>query len=336
MVEPQNAPGGGSESSLLQVQGVHKAFPLEQRLVGRPRHWVYAVNGVDLQLEAGRTVGLVGESGSGKSTVGKLICRLELPDRGQVLYAGRDVSRLQGPALRRYHRQVQMVFQNPYGALNPRKRVDSMLREVLKVHQLAGRREREARVVQLLEQVGLPADSRHRFPFEFSGGQRQRLCIARALAVEPTLLVCDEPVSALDVSIQAQILHLLKQIQQKNHLAMLFISHDLSVVYHMCDEVLIMYLGQIVERGKVEHIFSRPMHPYTRALLSAIPTPQPTGKRERLVLRGEIPSATRKPSGCPFYSRCPERMPHCQAQFPSAHRPQAGHTVWCWLYNNRP
>lgn len=323
---------GEAGAPLVQLRAVYKAFPLQQRLLGRSRHWVYAVNGVDLQLTPGRTVGLVGESGSGKSTVGKLICRLELPDSGQVLYDGQDVTRFRGAALRAYHRQVQMVFQNPYAALNPRKRVDSMLREVLKVHRLAGRSQMEERLVQLLEQVGLPAESRHRFPFEFSGGQRQRLCIARALAVEPRVLVCDEPVSALDVSIQAQILHLLKTIQQKNQLAMLFISHDLSVVYHMCNEVLIMYLGKIVERGAAERIFSQPLHPYTRALLSAIPVAEPGRKRERIVLHGEIPSATRRPPGCPFYSRCPQRLPHCQTEFPPAHSPQTGHTVWCWLY----
>lgn len=323
---------GFSSSPILEITDLHKRFPLDQKLIGSPRHFVYAVNGVSLNLHAGRTVGLVGESGCGKSTVGKLICRLETPDEGSIHFEGKNIREYSSGEQMDYHRQVQIIFQNPYTSLNPRQRVGSMLREIFRVHKLSGNSEIEEEISRVLEAVGLPPDSRHRYPFEFSGGQRQRLCIARALTVQPKAVVCDEPVSALDVSIQAQILRLLKNLQEQYNLAYLFISHDLSVVYHICDEVLIMYLGKIVERGPVEQIFKNPAHPYTKALLSAIPVPDPKSGRRHIILSGEIPSPTRIPPGCPFYSRCGQRMEICKDSPPPRRQVGPQQETECWLY----
>lgn len=322
-----------ASSPVLEVAGLHKRFPLDRKLIGVPKHFIYAVNGVSLQLHAGRTVGLVGESGCGKSTIGKLICGLETPDAGQIRFRGEEVSRYSSTEKMVYHRRVQIIFQNPYTSLNPRQRIGRMLEEIFRVHRLCDPAEIEKRVCSILEAVGLPPESRQRYPFEFSGGQRQRLCIARALSVQPEVIVCDEPVSALDVSIQAQILRLLKQLQKEYNLAYLFISHDLSVVYHVCDEVLIMYLGRIVERGPVEQIFKNPAHPYTKALLSAVPIPDPHSGRKRIILSGEIPSPTRIPPGCPFYSRCSQRMEVCENAPPPTRQVGPGQEVHCWLYD---
>jgi peptide/nickel transport system ATP-binding protein/oligopeptide transport system ATP-binding protein len=281
----------------------------------------------------GKTVGLVGESGCGKSTVGKLVCKLEEPDLGEIIYKGRDISEFSSKEELAYHCSVQMIFQNPYTSLNPRQRIGRMLREIFKVHQLCGTHEIEQRISETLDSVGLDTESYHKYPFEFSGGQRQRVSIARSLSVNPEIIVCDEPVSALDVSIQAQILKLLKELQNEHNLAYLFISHDLSVVYHICDEVLIMYMGMIMERGPVEQIFNKPSHPYTQALLSAIPIPDPTAKRERIILKGEIPSPTGLPKGCPFYSRCQHRMDICKEKFPPVEELNPKHEVFCWVYS---
>lgn len=318
---------------ILEVRNIHKRYPLDEKLIGKPSHFVYAVNGVSLNLVRGKTVGLVGESGCGKSTVGKLICRLEEYDEGEILYEGKNISRLSSREELGYHRTVQMIFQNPYTSLNPRQRVGSMLKEIYRVHKLCSAGQIAQKVAQTLDSVGLDADSSHKYPFDFSGGQRQRVSIARSLAVNPQIIVCDEPVSALDVSIQAQILKLLKELQRKHNLAYLFISHDLSVVYHICDDVLIMYLGMVMERGPVEKIFSQPSHPYTQALLSAIPIPNPKAKRERIILKGEIPSPTQLPEGCPFYSRCHHRMDVCKEKFPPVEESSEGHEVFCWLYS---
>lgn len=317
---------------IIEINDLWKRFPLDQKLIGSPKHFVHAVNGVSMALHPGRTVGLVGESGCGKSTVGKLICRLETPDEGQIRYRGKDVSGYSGNELMDYHRDVQIIFQNPYTSLNPRQRVGSMLKEIYSVHKLCKPSEIGDKITQVLEDVGLPPDSRTRYPFEFSGGQRQRLCIARALTVQPRVIICDEPVSALDVSIQAQILRLLKSLQEQYTLAYLFISHDLSVVYHVCDEVLIMYMGKIVERGPVEQIFKNPAHPYTKALLSAIPVPDPQSGRKHIILSGEIPSPTKIPPGCPFYSRCSQRMDVCKESFPPKHTIGPEQETHCWLY----
>jgi len=324
--------GHPASSPILEVAGLHKRFPLDQKLIGAPKHFIYAVNGVSLRLHPGCTVGLVGESGCGKSTIGKLICGLETPDSGQIRFRGKDISRHSSAEKMAYHRRVQIIFQNPYTSLNPRRRAGRMLEEIFRVHRLCDPAEIEKKISEILEAVGLPPESRQRYPFEFSGGQRQRLCIARALAVQPEAIVCDEPVSALDVSIQAQILRLLKKLQKEYNLAYLFISHDLSVVYHVCDEVLIMYLGRIVERGPVEQIFKNPAHPYTKALLSAVPLPDPASGRKRIILSGEIPSPTRIPPGCPFYSRCSQRMEVCENSPPPARQVGPGQETHCWLY----
>ncbi len=320
------------QTPILTVNNLHKRFPLEKKLFGESRQHIYAVNGVSFQLHRGRTTGLVGESGCGKSTVGKLICKLEEPDRGAILFDGENIQSFSGGRKLNYHRRVQMIFQNPYTSLNPRQRIERGLTEIFRVHQICKKSEIPGEINRVLSSVGLPEESRRRYPFEFSGGQRQRLCIARALTVQPEVIVCDEPVSALDVSIQAQILKLLKDLQEQHQLTYLFISHDLSVVYHICDEVLIMYLGMIVERGTVETIFHHPAHPYTEALLSAIPMPDPQTRRKRIVLSGEIPSPTHLPPGCPFFSRCSQRKPVCEKEMPPVTRLDKEHQVSCWLY----
>ncbi len=320
-------------SPILQADRIEKRFPLEHKLIGRSRSFIYAVNGVSFRLQRGKTLGLVGESGCGKSTVGRLICALDQPDRGEIRFKGASLADMDRAAAKAYHRQVQMIFQNPYTALNPRLRVGQMLEEILKVHQLSAPNHLAERVEQCLVDVGLPAENRHRYPFEFSGGQRQRLCIARALAVQPEVIVCDEPVSALDVSIQAQILKLLQTLQEQYQLAYLFISHDLSVIYHVCDEVCIMYLGKIVEQGPVDQVFRSAAHPYTRALLSAIPTPDPKARRKRIILSGEIPSPSQPPRGCPFFSRCPERLERCRQEPPPRHHLRHDHFSDCWLHH---
>ncbi len=319
---------------ILSTIDIHRRFPLDRRLFGTPKHFLYAVNGVSLALTPGKTIGLVGESGSGKSTVGKMICSLEHPDAGDIRYREKSILDGDAAAKQEYHRTVQMIFQNPYTSLNPRQRVSRIFREIFHVHKLAQKQEVDDRIADILEQVGLPAETAGRYPFEFSGGQRQRLCIARALTVDPEVVVCDEPVSALDVSIQAQILQLLEALQNEKQLAYLFISHDLSVVYHICDEVLIMYMGRIVERGPVRTIFDAPAHPYTKALISAIPVPDPETKRKRIILSGEIPSARERHPGCAFYSRCASRMDVCQTETPPLIKLADGHEAECWLHKN--
>lgn len=319
---------------ILSVTNLHKRFPLDEKLLGKPRHFIYAVNGVSFQLYPGQTVGLVGESGCGKSTIGKLLCKLEEPDEGEIVFREKDISLFSGAEKKQYHRAVQMIFQNPYTSLNPRQRVERSLREIYRVHRFVEKNEIQRRISEVLSSVGLPEESRFRYPFEFSGGQRQRLCIARALSVQPEVIVCDEPVSALDVSIQAQILRLLIELQEQFNLTYLFISHDLSVVYHICDVVLIMYMGKIVERGSVEVVFRNPAHPYTRALLSAIPVPDPHSGRKHIVLSGEIPSPTRIPPGCPFFSRCSQRLPICEEHPPPRVSLPGGQEVCCWLHDD--
>ncbi len=328
-------PMAKSTDGLLNVSRLEKKFPVSETLFRSRRRYVHAVNGVSLTLEPGKTVGLVGESGCGKSTVARLICLLDQPTSGEICFEGRELAEFSARERQAYHRSVQLVFQNPYASLNPRMRVGQALREVFKVHRICSRREMDSRVAKLLETVGLSPESQWRFPFEFSGGQRQRLCLARALAVEPAVIVCDEPVSALDVSVQAQILKLLKVIQQQRNLAYLFISHDLSVVYHICDEVLVMYAGRIVERGPVETIFREPRHPYTQALLSAIPTIEADAGRKRIVLTGELPDLNQLPPGCPFYSRCFRREPVCQSEKPPLISHGSQQTE-CWLYAKHP
>ncbi|HEY2106410.1 MAG TPA: oligopeptide/dipeptide ABC transporter ATP-binding protein, partial [Candidatus Binataceae bacterium] len=302
---------------LVQTRDLYKEFPVGgQGLLARRKLAVKAVDGVNLSIEPGETMGLVGESGSGKSTLGRLVLRLIEPTSGQVIFDGRDLSALGRREMRHLRRQMQIVFQDPYASLNPRMRVGAIVGEGIEIHKLAKGREKQERLVDLLRMVGLEADALTRHPHEFSGGQRQRIGIARALAVNPRFLVLDEPVSALDVSIQAQIINLLQDLQEQLKLTYLFIAHDLRVVEHISQRVAIMYLGKIVELGTSDQIYTNPRHPYTRALLSAVPSIDPAGKPERIRLPGEMPSPVDPPSGCSFHPRCPYAKEVCRTMIP--------------------
>jgi len=316
---------------LLDVRGLKKYFPIRRGSFGRTKGEVRAVDDVDLQIRRGETLGLVGESGSGKTTLGRTLLRLIEPTAGQAFFDGVDIFGLDRKGLRRLRRRAQIIFQDPYGSLNPRLTVGDALREVLEVHRLASGREADRRVHELLDLVGLSPAHARRYPHEFSGGQRQRIGIARALSVEPEFIICDEPVSALDVSVQAQILNLLLDLQERLGLTYLFIAHDLSVVEHVSDRIAVMYLGRIVEIGETAEIIGAPRHPYTRALLSAVPVPEPRGARQRIVLRGDPPSPANPPPGCRFHPRCPhpERDEACQRIVPLLRETPTGRSVAC-------
>ena len=323
---------------LLQVNDIERAFPvrrsLRQVLAGGPRPVVRALAGVSIALARGETLAVVGESGCGKSTLARALVRLLDIDAGQIVFDGEDVRALRGGALRGYHRRAQMVFQDPYGSLNPRMTAGEALAEALGVHRVVPRERIGTRVAELLDLVRLPPDAAGRLPDAFSGGQRQRVAIARALAVEPELLVADEIVSALDVSVQAQILNLLLDMQDRLGLAILFVSHDLRVVRHLAHHVAVMYLGRVVEFGPADAVFNNPKHPYTQALLRAAPSLQP-GRRERAAaLSGELPSPMRPISGCPFHPRCPEAFARCPIEAPALHV-EAGHGATCHLLDRR-
>jgi oligopeptide/dipeptide ABC transporter ATP-binding protein len=294
--------------ALLAVRDLKKYFPVRKGFFGREVAQVRAVDGVSFWVRRGETLGLVGESGSGKTTAGRTVLRLLPATGGEVDFDGQDVFALDERGLRRFRRRAQMIFQDPYGSLNPRMTVGATIREVLKVHRLAAGREADRRVAELLDLVGLLPASATRYPHEFSGGQRQRIGIARALSVEPDLIVCDEPVSALDVSVQAQVLNLLQDLQQRLGLAYLFVAHDLSVIEHVSDRVAVMYLGRVVELADADGIIRSPRHPYTRALLSAVPVASPGDRAGRVVLSGDIPSPQDPPPGCPFHPRCPHPL----------------------------
>ncbi len=294
--------------ALVEVRGLKKHFPIRRGFLSRVSAHLLAVDGVTFWIRRGETLGLVGESGSGKSTTGRAILRLIEPTAGTVRFDGQDVGAMDPNALRALRRRAQIIFQDPFASLNPRLTVGDTIREVLKVHRLARGEAADRRVRELLNLVGLHPSHANRYPHEFSGGQRQRVGIARALSVEPDFIVCDEPVSALDVSVQAQVVNLLEQIQERLGLAYLFIAHDLSVIEHVSDRVAVMYLGRIVELADAATLVARPRHPYTRALLSAVPVPEPGRKRERIVLPGDVPSPIDPPTGCPFHPRCPHPL----------------------------
>jgi len=316
--------------ALLRVRHLKKYFPIRGGLFSREIARVHAVDDVSFDIRPGETLGLVGESGCGKSTTGRTILRLVEPTAGEVWFQERNVTALDKRALRQIRKEMQIIFQDPYASLNPRMTVRSIIGEALVIHKLTrGRREREERVVQLLETVGLSAEHLRRYPHEFSGGQRQRIGIARALAVSPKLIVADEPVSALDVSIQAQIINLLEELQQKFGLTYLFIAHDLSVVEHISTRVAVMYLGKLVEVAPAKELYTNPKHPYTEALLSAVPIPDPAMRRRRILLEGDVPSPIRPPSGCRFHTRCPIRVPSCAENDQVLKEVAPGHWVAC-------
>jgi oligopeptide transport system ATP-binding protein len=315
---------------LLKVEGLTKHFPVTRGVLGRQVGLVRAVDDVSFEIARGETLGLVGESGSGKTTAGRSILRLIEPTRGRVLFDGEDVTAADADTLRRLRRSMQIVFQDPYGSLNPRMRVIDLIGEAMEQHGLASGKTVERRVAELLARVGLSPNWINRYPHEFSGGQRQRIGVARAIALEPKLVICDEPVSALDVSIQAQVVNLLRELGRELSLSYLFIAHDLSVVRHISDRVAVMYLGEVVEIADKKRLFSDPSHPYTRALLSAVPVPDPTRDKRRLVLAGDIPSPLAPPSGCRFHTRCPAVFERCPIEAPQLTALGPGHLARCF------
>jgi oligopeptide transport system ATP-binding protein len=322
-----------SAGVLVRCVGLRKEFPAgSEDLFGRKRLTVKAVDGVTLEILGGETLGLVGESGSGKSTLGRLILKLLEPTAGQVFFDGRDLAALRRAELRQLRREMQLVFQDPYASLDPRMRVRAIVGEGLEIHKIARGRAKEDRIRELLEMVGIGADALDRYPHEFSGGQRQRIGIARALAVGPRFLVLDEPVSALDVSIQAQIINLLQDLQERLHLTYLFIAHDLRVVEHISRRLAIMYLGKIAEIADRDEIYAEPCHPYTRALLSAIPAIDTAARTERIKLPGEVPSPLNPPTGCGFHPRCPYAKDICKTVEPPLIAGRGGHSVACHVF----
>jgi oligopeptide transport system ATP-binding protein len=330
--EPDAVPG--RPRTLVATKGISKYYPVRSGFFGRNERFIRAVDGVSLRVRRGETMGLVGESGCGKSTLGRLMIRLIDPTFGRVAFDGTDITRLSQRALRPMRRRMQIVFQDPYSSLNPRMTVREIVGEAIAIHRLAKTRaDEEARIVGLLERVGLRPDAMGRYPHEFSGGQRQRIGIARALAVEPEFIVCDEPVSALDVSIQAQIVNLLMDLQETMGLTYLLISHDLAVVQHVSHRVAVMYLGKIVEQAPSARLYEQPRHPYTRALFAAAPQPDPERKRVHLVLEGDVPSPMDPPPGCAFHPRCPRAIPGtCDRDVPRLVEidPGTEHHVACW------
>jgi len=315
--------------ALLEIKDLKKHFPVRAGLLGRPTKSVRAVDGVSLAIKRGETLGLVGESGCGKSTLGRTILRLLEPTAGRILFLGSDITETGGEKLRSLRKKMQIIFQDPYSSLNPRMTVGSIVGEALSIHKIGKRAERRDRVMSLLKEVGLHPEAYSRYPHEFSGGQRQRIGVARALAVEPEFIVCDEPVSALDVSIQAQILNLLIELQKSRGLTYLFISHDLRVVEHIADRVAVMYLGKIVELASANELFNNPLHPYTIALLSAVPVPDPETKKKRIILPGDVPSPINPPPGCHFHPRCRYATEESRRAAPKLKEHKPGHFAAC-------
>lgn len=316
-------------SAFLELIGVSKHFKVKSGLMGLKSDTVRAVDGVSLTVDKGETLGLVGESGCGKSTLAKCIMGLESATEGEIIFDGKAITHWDEKKLRRH---MQMIFQDPYSSLNPRQKVGSIIREGLDIHKIGTAAERKTKVEELLALVGLQPEHAGRYPHEFSGGQRQRIAVARTLALDPDLIVCDEPVSALDVSVQAQVLGMLRDLQKKLNLTYIFISHDLSVVSHICDRVAVMYLGRIMEIGPGETLFHEPKHPYTQALLSAVLRPDPKAQTERIPLTGDMPSPMNPPTGCPFHPRCPKAFEKCPKERPELKEVAPGTMAACWLY----
>lgn len=321
-----------SDEYLLQVKNLKKYFPIGKSFLKKNRTYLKAVDGVSFNLNAGKTVGIVGESGCGKTTMGRTILRLYDVTEGEVLFEGKDLAKLKGEALRKLRPGFQMIFQDPYSSLSPRLNVGEIIGEAVRVHNIVPKADYKDYVIDIMKKCGLQPHYFERYPHEFSGGQRQRICIAKALALKPKLVICDEPVSALDVSIQAQVINLFKDLQEQNNLAYIFISHDLSVVEHISDEVGVMYLGSMVEFGSKKDLFDNPMHPYTKALFSAVPVPDPDVKMKRIILEGDIPSPANPPSGCKFHTRCSHCMDVCKEKEPVFRDYGNGHCVACHLY----
>ncbi len=318
--------------NLLEIQNLKVHFPVQQRLFGGPKEFVRAVDDVSFSIAPGETVGLVGESGCGKSTLGRAVIKLVEPTAGRIVFEGEDIAGLSGAELRARRRRFQMIFQDPIGSLDPRFIVADIIGEALDIHGLAAdAAARSQRIDALLKAVGLDPSHAQRYPHEFSGGQRQRIGIARALAVEPRLIVCDEPVSALDVSVQAQIVNLLQDLQRERGIAYLFVAHDLAVVKHISHRILVMYLGRIVEAGEARSLCRAPKHPYTQALLSAVPVVNPDAKRQRIVLTGDVPSPIHPPGGCPFHPRCPVAVARCKTEVPPLRELEPGRQAACHL-----
>ena len=318
---------------LLVVNDLKEYFPISKSLIKSNTVYLKAVDGVSLKLKAGHTIGIVGESGCGKTTLGRTILRLYEPTAGEVIFEGKHIEELKGNALRKMRPNFQMIFQDPYSSLSPRMTVGEIVGEAVKVHHIVPKEQYKEYIVDIMTKCGLQPHYFDRYPHEFSGGQRQRICIAKALALKPKLVICDEPVSALDVSIQAQIINLFKDLQDSDNLAYLFISHDLSVVEHISDEVGVMYLGNMVEYGSKREMFDNPLHPYTKALFSAVPVPDPDSKIKRIVLQGDIPSPANPPKGCKFHTRCSRCMECCKTEEPKAKDMGNGHVVKCHLYD---
>jgi oligopeptide/dipeptide ABC transporter ATP-binding protein len=313
----------------LSIKGLRMHFPIDGGIFSKPTSYVHAVNGVDLEVAEGETLGVVGESGCGKTTLGRCVLRLIEPTAGRVVFKGRDVLDLDGEELRKLRRDMQIIFQDPFSSLNPRKTVRRIVGEAFTIHGLLSPSERNERVIELLQLVGLSPEHSKRYPHEFSGGQRQRICIARALALNPRLIIADEPVSALDVSIQAQILNLLVNLQKQFDLTYIFISHDLSVVRHLCDRVAVMYLGKVVELADAKKLYQNPGHPYSKALLAAVPMPNPFHKKRRINLGGDVPSPIDPPTGCYLHPRCPFAEKICEEVAPFLQEINSGHWAAC-------